>query len=146
VKTGFYVDTVFHRLVTDFIVQGGGYAKTLVAGDATLPTLKTVNAPIVLEDNAGLSNLKGTIAMARTGAPNSATSQFFFNLVDNTFLDRQGSTRGYAVFGSITAGTDVLAAIASAPCAPWPAFFGSGDSSACLPSPNLVVTAAVQTR
>ena len=110
VKSGFYVDTVFHRLVPDFIVQGGGYAQPLVAG-GTLPTLKTANAPIALEDNAGLSNLKWTVAMARTNDPHSATAQFFINVADNTFLNHTTPSAqgwGYAVFGKVVAGTDVV--------------------------------------
>ncbi len=145
VKAGFYTDTVFHRLVPGFIVQGGGYAKTLVPNGA-LPTLKTTNPAIVLEDNAGLSNLKGTLAMARTNAFNSATSQFFINLVDNKFLDRSASARGYAVFGSISAGADVVTAIETAPCSAWPAFLAGDSPSACVPSPNLVISGAVQSR
>lgn len=144
VNAGFYAGTVFHRLATGFVIQGGGYAGPLVAG-GTLPTTKTANAPITLEDNAGLSNLRWTVAMARTSAADSATSQFFINLADNTFLDRTATARGYAVFGSVTTGTDVVAAMAGAPCAAWPAFFGSGSTD-CLPSPNLTITGAVQTR
>ncbi len=145
VASGFYVDTVFHRAVAGQFIQGGGYAGTLVP-DGTLPALKPVNTPIVLEDNVGLSNLRLTLAMARTNVLNSATSQFFFNLGDNTFLDRTATARGYAVFGTLTAGTEVLDAMGAAPCSAWPAFFGSGDGAACLPSPNIVVTAATQTR
>jgi cyclophilin family peptidyl-prolyl cis-trans isomerase len=143
VNAGFYAGTVFHRLVSNFVIQGGGYASPLTAGGA-LPTHKTTNAAITLEDGAGLSNLKWTVAMARTNVADSATSEFFFNLVDNTFLDKTSTARGYAVFGSITAGTDVVTAMSGAPCAAWPAFFGGGTD--CLPSPNLVVTGAVQTR
>jgi cyclophilin family peptidyl-prolyl cis-trans isomerase len=145
-KDGFYTDTVFHRAVPGAFIQGGGYAKELVPGSTPLPTLKATGSAIPLEDNAGLSNLKWTVAMARQTAPNTATSQFFINLADNTFLDRNGSQRGYAVFGSVTAGTELVAAMAAAPCSAWPAFFGSGDASACLPAPNLVITSIVQTR
>lgn len=145
VKSGFYVDTVFHRVVPGFIVQGGGYAQPLVAG-GTLPTPKATGGAIALEDNVGLSNLKWTVAMARTSSPNSATSQFFVNLADNTPLDRSGSTRGYAVFGSISSGTELITSMVAAPCASWPAFFSGDSSSACLPSPNVVITAAAQTR
>ncbi len=146
VATGFYNDTVFHRLIRGFVLQGGGYAKPVDPAGA-LPTLKPVNARIPLEDNAGLSNLKWTVAMARSGAPDSADSQFFINLVDNLFLDRVSATqRGYAVFGSISAGTDLVIAMSNAPCTTWPAFFQGDDPAACIPNPNLVVTAAVQTR
>lgn len=145
VQSGFYVDTVFHRHVPGFILQGGGFAKPLVAG-GTLPTLKDTNAPILLEDSAGLLNQRGTIAMARTTVFNSATSQFFINLADNANLDRTASTRGYAVFGSISNSDALVNAMTAAPCDAWLDFFGAGDPGACLPSPNLVVTAATQTR
>ena len=148
VASGFYVDTAFHRLVPGFIVQGGGYAKPLVPGTTPLPVLKGgLSAPIALEDSAGLLNLQGTVAMARTGVPDSATSQFFFNLADNAGLDAIGTQqRGYAVFGTITAGTDTVTAITTAPCAAWPAFLAGDAASACVPNPNVVITAAVQTR
>lgn len=146
VKDGYFKDMVFHRRVPDFIIQGGGYAKTLDPTATTLPTIKPNYGAITLEDNAGLLNLKNTISMARTNALNSATSQFFFNLKDNPNLDRTSDTqRGYAVFGTITAGTDVLTAMTTAPCSAWTAFFGN-DPGACLPSPNLVITNAVRTR
>jgi cyclophilin family peptidyl-prolyl cis-trans isomerase len=142
VRDGFYTDVVFHRRVPDFIIQGGGYAKTLDPTVTPLPTLKPTYGPITLEDNAGLLNLKNTIAMARTGAADSATSQFFFNLKDNPNLDRvSDSQRGYAVFGTITAGLDVLDAMVAAPCSTWTAFFGN-DPGACLPNPNIVITNA----
>jgi cyclophilin family peptidyl-prolyl cis-trans isomerase len=146
VKDGFYTDTVFHRAVPGAFIQGGGYARELVPGSTPLPTLKTTRSGITLQDNAGLSNLTWTLAMARTSALNSATSQFFINLADNTYLDRTATQRGYAVFGSVTAGTDVVTAMATAPCSAWPEFFGAGDPNACLPSPNLFITSVVQTR
>ncbi len=94
--------TVFHRVVAGFVIQGGGYTQEGAA--------KTTLPPIVLEET-GLSNLRGTVAMARTNQPNSATSQFYVNLVDNTFLDGTGNNDGYAVFGSVSAGLDVVDAI-----------------------------------
>ncbi len=142
VAAGFYTGTVFHRHSPNFVLQGGGYAGPLAPTD-TSPTLKATNAAITLEDNAGLSNLQGTVAMARTNAPNSATSQFFFNLVDNTFLDRTASARGYAVFATITSGADVVTAMRAATCVPYTAVLPAGD---CLPQPNLVITSATQTR
>jgi cyclophilin family peptidyl-prolyl cis-trans isomerase len=145
VASGFYVDTAFHRVVPGAFLQGGGYARPLDPAGA-LPVLKVTNAAIVLEDNAGLSNLKYTVAMARTNVFNSATSQFFFNLADNTFLDRTDAQRGYAVFGTVTVGTELVDAMAAAPCSAWPEFFGEGDPTACVPLPNLVITAASQTR
>jgi cyclophilin family peptidyl-prolyl cis-trans isomerase len=101
---GFYSNTVFHRVVKGFVVQGGGYA----IGQTTL---KSTNAPIILEkpSETGLTNIQGTISMARTTGLNSATSQFFFNTVDNTSLDT--TSGGYAVFGSVVKGMDVVKAI-----------------------------------
>lgn len=107
VKSGFYKNTLIHRAIKGFVVQGGGYNKA----DGKL---KTTSAPIVNESNNGLSNLTGTIAMARTSDPNSATSQFFINLSDNTFLDYASATNpGYAVFGTVIDGMDVARKIES---------------------------------
>lgn len=141
VNSGFYVGTVFHRNSPGFVLQGGGYAGPLsVTGP--LPALKTTRAPIALEAGRGLSNLRYTVAMARTNALDSATSQFFINLTDNVFLDT--SSGGYAVFGSITTGSDQIAALAdSTACVAWPALLPAGD---CLPTPNITVTGATQTR
>lgn len=103
VNSGFYENTIFHRVIPNFMAQGGGFTESLVK--------KSTNPPIVLESNNGLSNLRGTIAMARTSVPDSATSQFFINVVDNLFLDYQsGATPvdGYAVFGKVTAGMDTV--------------------------------------
>ena len=142
VNAGFYVGTVFHRNSPGFVIQGGGYAAPLAPTDAS-PALKTTNAAIVLEDNAGLSNVQWTVAMARTNAPNSATSQFFVNMVNNLFLDRTATSRGYAVLGTVSAGRDVVTAMTEAACVDYTALLPSGD---CLPLPNLVITAATQTR
>lgn len=101
VDDGFYVNTRFHRVVKDFVVQGGGFDQDLV--------LKETREPIVNEAGNGLSNVRGTIAMARTSSPNSATSQFYFNLVDNSAaLDPDGSNAGYAVFGKVIQGMEVI--------------------------------------
>lgn len=98
--------TVFHRVIPGFMNQGGG--------ETAEGALKTTHEAIVLESQTGLSNLRGTIAMARTGVPDSATSQFFINTVDNTFLDyADASNPGYAVFGEVVSGMDVLDAIAA---------------------------------
>ena len=109
VDAGFYKNTVFHRVIKDFVIQGGGVVRT--AGGLTEKT--ALYAPITLESNNGLNNVRGTLAMARTGAPNSATSQFFINNVDNAFLNYPGQdkTGGYAVFGKVTAGMEVVDAI-----------------------------------
>ncbi len=101
----FYDDLIFHRIISGFMIQGGGFDISLTA--------KATQAPIVLETNNNLSNLRGTIAMARTGVPDSATSQFFINHVDNLFLDSTGNNDGYAVFGTVVAGMDVVDTIAN---------------------------------
>lgn len=105
VAAGFYSNTLIHRVDRDFVVQGGGYRSGMVE--------KTpLYAPIPLESNNNLSNLRGTIAMARRNEPNSATSQFFFNVVDNTGLDYQSPANpGYTVFGRIISGLNTLDAI-----------------------------------
>jgi peptidyl-prolyl cis-trans isomerase A (cyclophilin A) len=102
VNEGFYDGLIFHRVVPGFVVQGGGYTPDFKP--------KQVKAPIKLEAGNGLSNLRGTVAMARTSNPNSATSQFFINLVDNTNLDTLGG--GYAVFGKVVKGLEVADEIA----------------------------------
>ena len=105
VKDGFYAGTIFHRVIPGFMIQGGGFTVNMQQ--------KTTRAPIVLESKNGLKNLRGTIAMARTSDPNSATSQFFINLVDNPSLDYpQPDGHGYAVFGQVVAGMDVVDRIA----------------------------------
>jgi cyclophilin family peptidyl-prolyl cis-trans isomerase len=139
VKSGFYVGTAYHRSVNNFVVQGGGYAGPITA--TATPTLKPTNAAITLEDNAGLLNQKYTLAMARTNVPDSATSQFFINMANNTFLDRTATARGYAVFGTITSGTAVADAMAAATCTA-----STTGYSECVPIPNITITAAAQTR
>lgn len=104
---GFYDGTLFHRVIFGFMVQGGGFNPGLAYKPPTY-------SPIVLESNNGLSNLRGTIAMARTNAADSATSQFFINQVDNPFLDYASSNApGYAVFGKVLTGMAVVDSIAS---------------------------------
>jgi len=100
VNEGFYNGLIFHRVIKDFMIQGGGFKPGLVK-------VKT-KAPIKIESNNGLKNTVGTIAMARTMDPNSATSQFFINLKDNSFLDYTKSNPGYAVFGKVISGMDVV--------------------------------------
>ena len=109
-SAGFYDGTIFHRVIPGFMAQGGGYTKDYQRKD-TYP-------PIRNEANNGLKNSRGTIAMARTSDPNSATAQFFINLVDNDFLDFQAPTPrgwGYADFGKVVAGMEVVDAIAKQP-------------------------------
>lgn len=104
----FYDDLVFHRVIKDFMIQGGGFDKDL--------NLRPTDAPIKNEAVNGLKNDKGTIAMARTPDPNSASSQFFINLKDNDFLNYSGpmpQQAGYAVFGKVTKGMDVVEKIGS---------------------------------
>lgn len=102
-KQGFYDNTIFHRVIDNFMIQGGGMT------NAMLP--KQTAAPIENEASNGLKNIKGSIAMARTQDPHSASSQFFINLQDNAFLDHRGtlpSQYGYAVFGKVTQGMEVV--------------------------------------
>lgn len=106
VKSGFYDGTIFHRVIPSFMIQGGGF-------DAEMQQ-KPTNDAIENEANNGLKNVKGSIAMARTTAPHSATAQFFINVVDNSNLDHTSETPhgwGYAVFGQVTEGLDVVLSI-----------------------------------
>lgn len=106
-KDGHYDGTIFHRVIDGFMIQGGGFTKDM--------NQKETREPIRNEAMNGLRNLRGTIAMARTMVVDSATSQFFINLVDNSFLDFQNPTPqgfGYAVFGKVVDGMDVVDQIA----------------------------------
>jgi peptidyl-prolyl cis-trans isomerase A (cyclophilin A) len=109
VKSGFYDGTIFHRVIPNFMIQGGGFTAEMQQ--------KSTRAPITNEAANGLANKRGTIAMARTADPNSATAQFFINLVDNAFLDKANARdgAGYCVFGHVTKGMDVVDAIAAVP-------------------------------
>jgi peptidyl-prolyl cis-trans isomerase A (cyclophilin A) len=107
VDAGFYDGTIFHRVIPGFMIQGGGF-------DGSMKQ-KATRAPIQNEAANGVKNQAGTIAMARTNDPNSATAQFFVNLVDNEFLNHGGRDFGYAVFGRVTSGMDVVQKIAAAP-------------------------------
>ena len=103
VESGFYDDTIFHRVINDFMIQGGGFEQGLVE--------KSSNEPIQNEARNGLSNITGTLAMARTSEPHSASSQFFINVSDNLFLDHKSETNqgwGYAVFGKVTEGMETI--------------------------------------
>ena len=104
VDDGFFDGLIFHRVIPGFMVQGGGMTPDM--------NQKANKAPIKLEAANGLKNLRGTIAMARTNNPNSATSQFFINLVDNDFLNAGPGNDGYAVFGRVTDGMDTIDRIA----------------------------------
>jgi peptidyl-prolyl cis-trans isomerase B (cyclophilin B) len=105
VSEGFYDGTVFHRVIPGFMIQGGGFTPD----GAQKPT----HGQIKLESSNGLKNKVGTIAMARTSIPDSATSQFFISIADNGFLDYAPGNDGYAVFGMVTKGMDVVNAIAA---------------------------------
>jgi peptidyl-prolyl cis-trans isomerase B (cyclophilin B) len=105
----FYDGTIFHRVIPNFMVQGGGFEPGM--------RQKKTKATIANESSNGLVNKRGTLAMARTSAPNSATSQFFINVVDNAFLDKAQAQDGvgYCVFGRVTEGLDVLDKIKAVP-------------------------------
>lgn len=131
VNEGFYSNKIFHRVISDFVIQGGGY-------DAQLNLAATSHPPIALEVCNGLSNVRGTIAMARTADYNSATSQFFINVVDNVNLDTTGG--GYAVFGKVVSGLDVVDAIKSVPVQ---SVSGFGSD---VPITPITITAATRTQ
>jgi peptidyl-prolyl cis-trans isomerase A (cyclophilin A) len=111
VKAGHYDGTIFHRVIDNFMIQGGGMKPDM--------SEKPTRAPIPLESRNGLTNVRGSLAMARTPDPNSATAQFFINLKDNAFLDQANSRdgNGYAVFGKVVKGMDVVDKIKAAPVA-----------------------------
>lgn len=109
VDSGFYKNTIFHRVIPGFMIQGGGFTQDMEQKDT--------QAPIRNEADNGLKNLHGTVSMARTANVNSATSQFFINVADNAFLDHGQRDFGYAVFGKVTRGMDVVDKIASVPTA-----------------------------
>ena len=133
VNDQFYNKTQFHRIEKSFVAQGGWVDLTPAVKNPTRPA-------ITLESNNGLSNLKGTIAMARTNEPNSATSQFYFNLADNLGLDyAQGVRDGYAVFGKIIQGIPVLDAIGQVPIA-------NRYGLATFPAADLIITEVRQTQ
>ncbi len=129
VKSGFYAGTVFQRVIKGFLIQGGQFTTALVP--------KPTRPPIPIEANNGLSNLRGTIAAARASDPNSETSQFFINLVDNPRLDfvnnQSGRTWGYAVFGKVVRGMNIVDKIGNLPTHP------QGPFSADVPHPLPVI-------
>ena len=105
VDQGFFSGVIFHRVIPGFVIQGGGFTADMVQ--------KKNNPPIKNEADNGLKNDRGTLSMARTSDPDSATSQFFINLCANSSLDRSPGSDGYAVFGKVTEGMDVVDAIAA---------------------------------
>jgi peptidyl-prolyl cis-trans isomerase A (cyclophilin A) len=132
VRDGFYDGTVMHRAIPGYLVQGGLYTRDLQP--------KRTRPAIASEADNGLSNLRGTLVVARGADPNSGTSQFFFNLVDNRRLDftgnQSGLTWGYTVFGKVTRGMDVVDKIAALPTR------GLGPFAADVPNPPVVITSA----
>lgn len=110
VNEGFYNGTIFHRVIKGFMVQGGGFEKGMVQ--------KTTHKPIRNEAKTGLKNIVGTISMARTSDPHSASSQFFINVANNAFLDFKAETPdafGYCAFGTITEGMDIILKLSQVP-------------------------------
>ena len=134
VNSGYYNNTIFHRVIPGFVVQGGGF--TGVSG-TTLTPQAGLGSPIALEVNKGLSNTRGTIAMARTDVLGSATSQFYFNSVNNTALDTSGG--GYAVFGRIVSDLAVLDAMNAVSTR-------IVGTNADVPVTNIVLQTAVRTQ
>lgn len=135
VNAGFYRLTIFHRVIKDFVVQGGGYT----AG----PTLKAPTSPAIkLESKGTLRNVKGSIAMARTADPDSATSQFYVNTVDNPSLDYKSDAEpGYAVFGSVITGLEVLERLSLVPVR-----FDLANGLTHLPVTNVTILSAIQSK
>lgn len=130
VESGFFDGTLFHRVIPNFMIQGGGF-------DAQ-QRQKPTRTPVANEADNGLRNGRGTIAMARTNDPHSATAQFFINLKDNGFLNHSGKTPqgwGYTVFGHVTEGMDVVDQIARATTAP-------GRISEAVPREAMVIEKA----
>mgnify|MGYP000884377188 CR=1 FL=1 len=130
VNSGFYDGTIFHRVIENFMVQGGGFTEDFEQ--------KTPNEPIQNEANNGLSNDKGSVAMARTNDPHSATAQFFINTVDNDFLNfrgESGAAWGYAVFGQVVEGLDVVDTIRAVST-------GTRDYHQDVPTENVVIISA----
>ncbi len=133
VADGFYPNLIFHRVIPNFMVQGGGFDSALVQA--------TTRAPIKLETPNGLSNMRGSVAMARTSIPDSATSQFFISVVDNPSMDYVNATQpGYAVFGKVVDGMSVADAIAAVPTGP------RGNGMTDVPLTDVVILSATQTR
>jgi cyclophilin family peptidyl-prolyl cis-trans isomerase len=133
VNKGFYRDTLFHRVIPNFVVQGGGYTTGMVKKTEQ-------SAPIELESNKGLSNVRGSLAIARTNLPNSATSEFYINLVNNVSLDYSNAANpGYAVFGKVVQGMDVIDAIAAEPT-------GVVGGFSDVPLADIALSLALQTK
>ena len=133
VRKGYYSNTLFHRVIPGFMIQGGGFTTGMVRRPGLVD-------PIVLESKNGLSNLRGTLAMARTNVPNSATSEFYINLVDNLFLDyKNEGNPGYAVFGSVVQGLEIVDTIGAKPT-------GYFNGYADVPLEDVTITMALQVK
>ena len=133
VKKGYYSNTLFHRVIPGFMIQGGGFTTGMVRKPSLVD-------PIVLESKNGLSNLRGTLAMARTNVANSGTSEFYINLVDNLFLDyKNEGNPGYAVFGSVVQGLDIVDTIGAKPT-------GFFNGYADVPLEDVIITMALQVK
>jgi peptidyl-prolyl cis-trans isomerase A (cyclophilin A) len=132
VLDGHYDNTIFHRVIADFVVQGGGYTPDIEE--------RPVHEPVINESGNGLQNNAGTIAMARYNDPHSATSQFFFNLKNNDSLNPNSKNWGYTVFGDVISGHEVLQAIGAVETG-----FGESLGAADVPvKPVILVSAKVQ--
>ncbi len=123
-----YDGTIFHRVINNFMVQGGGFTKSY--------SQKPTRPPVALEASNGLKNDLGTIAMARTSDPNSATAQFFINVKDNAFLNAKGTSDGYTVFGKVVSGMDVIEKMKVVPTGP------GGMFPSDVPATPIVITSA----
>jgi cyclophilin family peptidyl-prolyl cis-trans isomerase len=135
VDDGHYAGTIFHRVIKGFMVQGGGYTADLAK--------KPTRPPVDNEASNGLRNTRGTVAMARTSDPHSATAQFFVNVADNAFLDHRGKTPegwGYTVFGEVVKGMDVVDAIVATPAGP------KGPFAKDAPQTDVVILSARRLR
>lgn len=129
-NSGYYRNTLFHRVMSEFVIQGGGFTTGMVKKDGQ-------GAPIVSESKNGLSNVRGSIAMARMDDKDSATSEFFINHVDNLFLDYSATSAGYTVFGKVVQGMDVVDTIAGKAT-------GNFNGYANVPLEDITITAALQ--
>ena len=130
VKAGHYNGLIFHRVISEFMIQGGGFTPKM--------DQRPTKPPIPLESRNGLLNVRGSIAMARTGDPNSATAQFFINTVDNAFLDAANSAdgNGFAVFGRVLEGMDVVDKIRAMPT-------GNKNGQQNVPLTPILITKAI---
>ncbi len=133
-----YDGTVFHRVIDSFMIQGGGFEKK---GDQLVE--KSTDAPIKNEAGNGLKNSVGTVAMARTNQPDSATAQFFVNVADNDFLNFSPQSAGYAVFGKVVKGMDVVNQIKNVKTAERPLTMNAGKRSITQPSKDVPVSDVV---